>query len=243
MSLTIREKRIKSGPILEVEIYPITIRERNKSRAKKTKEARKEQRALNRKNSIKSLVRMVNVNFTNEDLFAHFTYSDENRPENEEQAIKDVQNYIERLSRHRKKKGLEKIKYIALIERDVNGHIHHHMFMSGMDRDEAEKIWGKGRCNIDRLQPDEFGYEAAARYISKDSDNSKRRMQSRNLKFPEVEIRDSAFKNQKAVERFILSDNREIEKRYPGYVVSEIRIEMNPVTGLPGFNIKMRRIE
>lgn len=241
--MPVREKRIKSGPILEVEIYPITIRDRQKSRAKKTKEARKEQKALNRKNSIKSLIRLVNVNFTDKDLFAHFTYTDKNRPKDEEQAIKDVQNYIKRLSRYRKKTGLERIKYIVLIEKDTSGHIHHHMFMSGMDREAAEKIWGKGRCNIDRLQPDEFGFEAAARYISKDSDNSKRRMQSKNLAFPTVEISDSSFKTQRAAERFILSDNREIEKRYPGYVVSEIKIEMNPVTNLPGFNIKMRRIE
>lgn len=241
--MPVREKRIKSGPILEVEIYPIDDREKSKSRARKSKETRKEQRALNRKNCIKHLVRLVNVNFDKNDLFAHLTYTDEERPEKEEQAKKDISNYLTRLRRWMKKNLPDTpLKYIGMIETSDKGRIHHHIIMSGVPREIAEDLWKKGRCNIDRLQPDEFGFEAAARYISEDYDGSKRRTQSKNLKMPEVSVNDSKFRNQRAAEKLILSGDREIESHYPGHVISHIEIKLNPYTLATHFYIKMRRL-
>lgn len=239
-----REKRIKSGPILEVEIYPISMKEKNKTRAQKSKETRKEQKALNRKNCIKHLIRVINANFFKNDLFAHLTYSDKNRPGKIGEAKKDITNYFLRLRRWMKKNMPEStLKYIGMIETSESGKIHHHIIMSGVPREVAEDLWTKGRCNIDRLQPDEFGFEAASRYISEDYDNSKRKTQSRNLVMPEVHVNDSKYKNQSAAEKLVLSGDREIEKKYPGYVVSEVEIKMNPFTGAPHFYLKMRRIE
>lgn len=242
--MPVREKRIKSGPILEVEIYPISLRESKKTRAQKTKETRKEQKALNRKNCIKHFVRVVNVNFDKNGLFAHLTYTDKNRPKKVEQAKKDISNYLTKARRWMKKNMPETpLKYIGMIETSDKGKIHHHIIMSGIPRDVAEDLWGMGRCNIDRLQPDEFGFEAASRYITEDYDSSKRKTQSRNLKMPEVSVNDSKFKSQRAAEKLILSGDREIESRYPGHVVSQVEIKINPYTGATHFYIKMRRIE
>ena len=66
-----------------------------------------------------------------------------------------------------------------------------------MDRDAAEDLWGKGRVEAKRLQPDEYGLEGMARYMMKQAKVNKydfyeqpkgtnRWYASRNLKQPTV---------------------------------------------------------
>ena len=88
-----------------------------------------------------------------------------------------MQNYLRRIKAYRKKMSLGEPKYIYVIEgseESTKKRIHHHLIMSEMNRDEAEKIWGKGRANAMKLQPDEFGLEGLARYIAKDPCGSKK---------------------------------------------------------------------
>ena len=61
------------------------------------------------------------------------------------------------------------------------------MIMSKMDRDTAEKMWKYGDfTNADRLQPNEYGCEAIARYMTKEPQGKKRWAQSKNLKEPYI---------------------------------------------------------
>ena len=222
--MAIREKKYKCGKYLEVEIYPISKIEQKKSRKRKKKESRKEQKNLNDKNARKKLRRIINANFTNKDLFIHLTYDNDNLPDSEERALKDRNNYLRRIKNYRKRNNLPELKYIAVLEyKEANKNdkrtrtrIHHHIVMSGMDRDKVEELWGKGRGNADRLQPNELGFEELANYISKDPKGKKRYSPSRNLIIPEAEINDYKYTYKKV---YALSrnqgDKEEFEKLYP----------------------------
>ena len=71
-----REKKIYSGKMLEVEIYPITFQDRKQPRKKKEKTSEVKQKNLNDKNARKYLIRSINTNFTDDDLHITNTYTD-----------------------------------------------------------------------------------------------------------------------------------------------------------------------
>lgn len=240
-----REKRIYSGKILEVEVYPITLQEKKKKRRDKEKESLPKQRNLNDKNARKHLIRLINTNFTDKDLSVHLTYSDDNLPESEHEAKKDVENYLRRIMYYRKKHGLEPLKYITVVEHKCKGEgrIHHHLIISDMDRDKAEELWKKGRANADRLQSDENGYEAVGRYITKDPKGKKRWNASKNLKKPTVKVNDTKYKKKRVQEISRNPDDKqEFEKLYPGYFLNECRAEFNEINGETYLYIKMRKL-
>jgi len=245
-----REKRIDYGPFTDAEIYPVTLRESRMSRKAKNRQSRLAQKNLNDKNAKKHIIRLVNGNFTDKDIVVHLTYDQLHLPMVEEQARRDLANYIRRIKSARKKKGLPALKYLAVIEcRDphdgrVGVRIHHHIVMSGdMSRDEVEALWGKGRSNADRLQADEHGYEGLARYMTKDPRGSKRWCASKNLKQPEVHINDHKF-SKRRVEQLAScpGDWAQIEKIYPGCKVIDCKPEVNAISGGIYLYIKMIRL-
>lgn len=248
MNLIYREKRIYAGKILEVEVYPITIQDKKKKRRDKEKESLQKQKNLNDKNARKHLIRLINANFTNKDLAVHLTYSDKNLPKNDKEAKRDVANYMRRLKHYRKKNNLEPLKYIAVIEykNQESGkrvRLHHHIIINDMDRDVVEELWGKGWVNADRLQENEYGYEALGRYISKDPKGNKRWTQSKNLKKPIIKVNDSKYKRKKVYDiAKNPDDTREFEKLYPGYFLNECKVEFNEINGETYLYIKMRKI-
>lgn len=245
-----REKKIYSGKILEVEIYPISLQERKQKRKKKEKQSLPKQKNLNDKNARKHLVRLLNTNFTDKDLAVHLTYTDKELPKTEVEAKKDVENYLRRVRYYRKKNGLEELKYIAVIEHKEQEEnqkavrIHHHIVMSGMDRDIAETLWKKGRANADRLQEDEFGYEALGRYISKDPKGAKRWIPSKNLKQPEIKVNDFKYSRRKVDSIAKAPEDRELfSKMYPGYILNNCKVTVNDVYASTYLSIKMRKLE
>lgn len=245
-----REKKIYSGKMLEIEIYPITERERKQPRKRKEKESAPKQKNLNDKNAKKHLIRLINTNFTDFDLSVHLTYADQSLPHTEDEARRDIINYLRRIKHYRKKNGLSPPKYIAVYEfkeADKDNQrirIHHHIIMSGMDRDIAEELWGKGRANADRLKADEFGYEGLARYITKDPKGAKRWTQSKNLKQPIIKVNDYKFSRRKTEQLSRSMEDREtFEKLYPGYTLTECKATVNEVTLLMQMHIKMRQTD
>jgi hypothetical protein len=224
------------------------VQEVKKPRTRKLKESRKAQKNLNDKNAKKQLIRLINANFDNRDLAVHLTYDSAHLPECIEGVQRDVQNYFRRIKSHRRKQGLPELKYIAVMEykdaelTDRGIRIHLHVVMSGMDRDAAEQLWGKGRVNADRLQADRHGYEGLARYIAKDPKGAKRWIQSKNLKQPVVTINDSRWSHRKVEQLSKVPDDRALlERLYRGFEFTEARPEVNPVTGEIHINIKMRQ--
>lgn len=235
--------------MLEIEIYPITEKERNQPRKQKTKQSAIKQKNLNDKNAKKHLIRLINTNFTDNDLSVHLTYTENTIPKTEEEARKDITNYLRRIKHYCKKYGLAPPKYIAVIEfrepdesdKRKRIRIHHHIVMSGMDRDIVEQLWGKGRANADRLKADEYGYEGLARYITKDPQGSKRWTQSKNLKQPDIKVNDYKYTKRKTEQIARAPDDKKyFEEEYQGYTFNDCKVVFNEVTAKMQLYIKMR---
>lgn len=224
-----RAKTIKAGNVLEVEVFPIWNTRREAIRAKRHK-TRQAQKNLNDKNAKKKLIRKINANFTEEDLCITLTYKDS--VPDEEQARRDIRNYIRRVREWRRKHGLSELKYVYVIEFGGSDgrrkRVHHHVIMSGMDRNEAERLWnGKGWANTRRLQPDDYGLEALARYITKEPHGGKRWCASRNLVEPKETTADTKI-SKRRVEKMAMDFEGApaaiFGKLFPDYVFNDCTV-------------------
>ena len=246
-----KNKKIISGKMLECELYPVYDSNMPlPKRAPKLKETNEYQKKLNKKNAIKRIVRLVNTNFSSEDLFIHPTYRDDQMPSTYEEVLKDFNNYVRRLNRYQKKMGKEKIKYIAVIECKVSKRTgliryHIHMILSKMDWQVAISKWKFGDfCNCDVLKENEFGLEGAAKYLVKEPLSKKRWLQSQGLKEPKEKKVDARLSKRK-IEKICLykEDAKEIfEKQNPGYRVVRVTPEFNEYNLHWYLSVIMRKI-
>lgn len=202
-------KTIVSGEIVEKEIYPVWKCKGDMPRGNKKNKSRKAQENLNKKNKIKETIRLVNTNFNDGDLYLTLTYK--GKPPNKERAKKDIDNYLDRIRRWWKKnKSNEEFKYIHVIdfvedpEKSNRTRIHHHLIISGMDRDMAEEKWTLGTANAAKLQSDELKFEKVARYIA--SQSKTRIGHSKNLKKPVVTVNRTTLTRRK-VEKIAINEN------------------------------------
>ena len=103
MAAVIREKKTRSGKLLEADFYPIFPDGRKiPQRAPKTEMTSEAQARYNAKQALKNFVRLVNANFETGDLFVHITYHQDKAPQDEETAKRDIANYIRRIKSKRK---------------------------------------------------------------------------------------------------------------------------------------------
>jgi len=236
-----RVKEIKSGPavpggpeVLEVEIYPIwdcnnAVRE---NRGKPTTEA---QREVNKRNAEKTLFRKMECNFIpGVDLYVTLSYKGRRAPK-EEQAYRDIANFIRRVKRYLIKHGLPELKYIYVTEFEGPNlqkvRIHHHVIMSGTGLDEKtiKHLWGKGRVHCRLLEPDEKGFIALTKYVLKTphGNGGKRWRCSQNLIDPEQNVSETHIGRRRA-ER-MASDMEEsaskiFSKRYGAYELIDVEV-------------------
>ncbi|WP_061313663.1 rolling circle replication-associated protein [Clostridium botulinum] len=213
-------KTIISRDCVEVEVYPIWKCRNDIPRGKRKGKTREVQKKLNRKNSRKNTVRLINSNFVKGDLYITLTYKNGYLPD-EKRARKDMRNYLERIRRWRKRNGIiEPLKYIYSIgfegnpEHSKKVRIHHHLIINKMDRNAVEDLWGKGRAKAIRLQPDDFNFEGVGRYIS--DQGPERIAYSKNLKKPIIR-KDRTTLTRRKAENLALNENdyREFfEKKY-----------------------------
>lgn len=249
----LREKTYQCGSFLEVEIFIAPDKTKRFRRKTRVQESTPAQRNLNNKKSQRHFVRTVHKNFTQRDLYIDLTYDKENLPKTREEVLKDIQNYIKRLRRARKKTGAtEELKYIYVISNiDQDGNkvrYHVHMIINDMDRDAAEAAWKKGRANTDRLQYNEYGVEGKSLYMARQAKGDKAWGCSQNLKKVEADIKDDrrelTKKKMNDIER--CPEDRELfEKLYPGWTFTEciINRENDEGIGMTNYLIKMRRYE
>jgi len=171
-------KEITAGQQFEIEIYPEFKKVSDTPEAGRIKrDNTKAQNSLNDKNARKYVTRKINENFTDRDIWITLTYSTDNEPKDQEEALKNIQNYIARLRYRRKKLGLSQIRYLYITEHDPDADIrwHHHIIMDGaLDMDTVEKTWKKGERNeTRRLDLDEYGLAGLANYITKEKNRGK----------------------------------------------------------------------
>ena len=98
----IREKHIKSGKLFEADFFPVwDDGRRMPSRAPKKKPSTAAQAKYNKLQAVKKLVRLINANFDEQDVIMHPTYEQAKAPQSEEEARKDLVNYLRRVKNRR----------------------------------------------------------------------------------------------------------------------------------------------
>ncbi|MFW5433730.1 rolling circle replication-associated protein [Paenibacillus apiarius] len=260
MKNVVREKKIYCGNYMEVDIYNHTIlTPMKKGRAKKKKVSPPKQKNLNDKNARRYHVQLVNANFGEGDL--HVTLTHAIAPETVEEAVKEVVNYLRRVSHKRKREGLPPLKYILITEggnekgQEKKKRIHHHIIMNGgLDRDVVEDLWRRPRkkgqqkgdwigfVNADRLKPNDYGLEAVARYLMKSPNGKKRWSSSQNLIKPEYRTNDHKY-TRRQVEQIVRDeiDNQLYwKKKYPEWDVTEVKPVYTDINGWSLY-LKLRR--
>ena len=239
-------KAIESLEILKVATYPIyDDKQRTRTRKQKKKQSRKEQKDWNDKNAKEYFFAKAHCNFDTSDYVWHITFNDEHRPKKEEEARKIFRNLIIKVNRERRKRGLERAKYMAVIEYGETGKIHWHILIDGeLHRDILETFWNKGTSNVDRLQQDEEGIRKLCKYMLKDPKGKKRYIPSRGnlVEPPDPIINDNKFSKREMIKMATNQPTKEeIEKWYPGYILTKFDIKIDEDYGGVYMNIEMRR--
>lgn len=238
-----REKRYKCGEYLEVDIFPVF--EYQRGRSKKRKPTSETQKKLNQRNAERKLIRLLNTNFTSKDIRFDLTYSDEYYPETPQEAQRQMQNFLRRVKRYRKRHELPELKYVAVTEIGKNTkRFHHHIVMSGgIDINTLADIWGRGYTTAKPLRFDEYGIVGIAKYLIKEPILGKRWCASRNLEHPKESQRDGRVSQRKA-RNFHDSgtDNREeLERLYDGYALVDVQPLFNEVNSGYYLTIRMQK--
>lgn len=244
-----RQKKYITGDFLELEIFPMPLNTKPYSKARREKETTPAQKRLNDKKSMRHFNRIVHKNFKENDLFIDMTFDEKNIPENRAGVIRAVKNYIARLKRWRKRNGLSELKYLYVVSNsDEFGNkkrLHVHMIINEMDRDAAEKLWGKGYCDTDRLQFNEYGVTGKVMYMARQVKGERTWAGSRNLEKVEVITSDKAITRTKAEKMERNPEDRAFfEKLYPGWTFTDCIVEYPDNEGLKrgaSFFIRMRK--
>ncbi|MEG2787374.1 MAG: hypothetical protein RR942_06080 [Romboutsia sp.] len=249
-------KTITSGPIREVEVYPMFLKKDipEEFRAKETKEARKN---LNSKNAEKYFIRKANMNFGMNDYYITLGYLTKNAPKDHMQAKKDIRKYINKLNYLYKKKQMKsgiaekkckyiKYMYVTEISQEGKGRYHHHIIMNSvLPMEVVEEAWKLGRRNnIRKIYPDDLHITGLAKYLAKDPKGKKRWGCSKGLKEPVITRNISKF-SRKKINNMALNHNlieEEMEKANPGYKFIDATINQNEYNGKWYIYTRMRKI-
>lgn len=248
-------KEIRSGDQLEVEIYPEFGRgQKHLIPPEARKAQRRAQQNLNDKNSRKRCERVINENFGDRDVWATFTYDKDNVPEDMKQAQRDMQNFIRRVNRRRKKQGLPNARYVYVTECSPSGRWHHHIVIDeDMDMDTLESLWRLGRRNqVRRLSKDENGLSGMAHYLTKDAGTrrkdgkkgAKSWVASKGLKQPQERVNHYKFKR-KDIREMVQDVNAvqvQMERWYaPEYAFTSAEVRYNDFNGRFYIYARLRR--
>ena len=236
-----RETRYECGDYMDVMIYPVYTK--TPVRRKKAKPTSEVQQKLNEIYAEEKLIRIANANFTPRDYKVELTYSSEYLPQSDEDADRELTNFLRRVKRYRKQHGLSELKYIAVTEKGSrSGRYHHHLIMSGdIELFDLVALWGKGIVGSDLLIFDENGIANLVKYMMKQLKEfvGKKYKRSRNMIVPEAKKRDNRFSKRMIVELAKDTENRaEYEKLYEGYHLSKADAIFNDVNG--GVFLRMR---
>lgn len=250
-----RVKTIRSGELVEVEIYPVYTGGKRLPSEKKG-ETSDSMKKVNQKNAEKKFIRLVNANFGKDDL--HITLTHEGELPTKERAEKDVKNFIARIRYRWKKMGLDPkdMKYIYVMEYRTEEEarkagrpkirLHHHLLLSkGLNREMIEDLWQLGGCNTTKLKPNVYGPGLLniASYLAKDPRGGRRWGASLNLKKPKVTISDTKITRHRAgrMGRDDYERDRVIQKLYPDCHLLTAYTTYNEINGGTYIYAELRR--
>lgn len=265
-----RTRTIKAGKLLYCASYPIwDTSTRRDAEAKLTKAREKKgtteaQKKLNARRAEERLIQLINANFAEGDLLVTCTYAQDKEPPDLQSAQRAMRNYMARIKRMCKRKGLEEPEYVYVTETTESKRwgrrYHHHMVMkAGLSRQEVEDLWTKtnGICNTKQAQKLKEGLTGWARYIAKQvcsgssADEYTRRHRwaaSKGLKIPAATEADKRV-SRRRVEKIAQEMQRDpiiakahMEACYPGYEVLEMTVKTSEwVTGAYVYTVMCRR--
>lgn len=242
----------KTGPWAEVKLFPIwKKRSFVPHTGGKTPDA---QAALNKKNAVNRLTRILNCNFRPyEDKFCTFTCDNAHIYETEEECYEAVEKAVKRIKYRFKKRGVQ-LKAVYKIEikrakdrfgrfiKNSSGNImlrpHLHIVLNkGVPDDEIFKAWGLGwQKRNETLYYCKEGFVKLARYLVKDTKNGRRSWNSTlNLVKPPPPQKSFTHKAGTKKKVFSAAANENLRKEYfesilPGYIFVQADFTYNENT-------------
>lgn len=246
----------RAGRSLEVICHPIIKLSAEARREAKSRRTSAKMAAINRRNTERHMMRLIEHNFTRSAWVTTLTYaypaedygmcnlkelSDlydrDGLPWDMARVKKDLRNFVGRLKRMLKKKGVagKSVKWLFRIEEGVEPpagglppkyHIHGVIEAEGLTRDDIEAAWQSrhGFTTVERLDLRNDGPMRLARYLNKQRRGGRWWSHSRNLKAPEPRISDRRMSRRRMalVAADVKATAKEIfEKIYPGYKLIE----------------------
>lgn len=238
--MTYREQKFVYGEFMEVSTYPVFWTEASTGKRTKRKPTSIVQQNLNKANAADEINRIICANFTRRDYYLTITYA--NDPGSEERVKKDIENFLMRLKRAMRKKGLPVPKWVKCVEQGSRGgRWHAHFVISGgLAPHEIAELWGKGYIDCKPLIFRADGCRGIGGYFVKEHKNkpgdqhkAKCWSCSCNCVRTQPKTNDYRFSKKRAAELAKDRENaRVIEKLYPDYICNECRAFYNDSSGL-----------
>ena len=257
-----RVKTIKSGEQVEAMCFSIVNDMEAVKRAKAAKkQSTQAQARFNEKCSYLNMERLSNANFGVGDYLGTFTYAPGKQPKSDEEAQRNMRNFIGRLKYEwDKHKEYGPMKYIYCTERtEGKGGVkyHHHMILSGngMTRDQVEAKWPYGIANTKRYQWQENGFSGWAHYmVQKKADRQRpqekatrrRWAASTNLVKPTITRADRKITRKQAMRIATAAETEAaaiFEKAYPNCVLLSCEVRWSQYAPGPYIYARLRKKE
>lgn len=276
----IRTRTIRAGDSLEVESFPIVRVDQAARREAQRRRTTKYQEAVNLRNAKKRLRRLAEKNFHAGDIVLHPTYAygiverdfcnledvrrgmqESGIPMDEDEARKNIKNYIARIRRLIKRRGGDpkEFKYIYVLEstkeprdEDINAlpaHYHYHMIISSLGiltAEDLQALWPYGYTKAEPLDFRFNGLEGLCAYICKQKKFRRRWAHSKNLEEPEIRDSDRRVSKRRAAQiaADVQGNAKEIfEKIYKGYRLESCEVRYSDFVAGAYIYARLRRIQ
>jgi len=136
-------------------------------------------RKANYRKAETDLRRLINANFTDKGYSVTLTYRKGEEPAGIEDLRKDTADYLKKLTKATKKKGLT-LKYVYVLGAGKHRR-HAHIVIQGMDIEDVSALWTKGHASMTRMYSD-GDYRELAAYLMKNAEETKEQEKAQGIK-------------------------------------------------------------
>lgn len=229
---------IAGGRIIEIQKTYSKKEGKGIHRSVRTERTPEAMAAYNKKQALKALTRIINENFSVNDIHLILTYRKGERPETETEFKEDLRKFKRQLRRVYRAAGIE-LKYVSIKAIGKRGAPHHHLIITGIDLRLLAGLWERGGIHPVFLYS-KCDFKNLAEYFIEQANCDggeivgRRWDCSRNIVHPKARVSE--------VDAAVW---REPPKALPGYEIDEETVEYgeNPYTGIPYCYYKMFKRE